>query len=88
MNGPHFNRLILNFSTLVCILAFLACAKKQAELVVDTGVVAYIDSTSEYPRLVFADGQTSQNDRCMVRMSKLNPKMPPIYVNGKAVGFC
>jgi hypothetical protein len=66
----------------------IGCSQQKAELVVDTGKVAYSDSTAEFPRLVFADGQTSLNDRCMVRMAKLNRKMPPMFVNGKAVGFC
>lgn len=35
-----------------------------------------------------ADGQTSLNDRCAVRKVRLNPKMPPLYVNGRPVGFC
>ncbi len=63
------------------------CSEQKAALVKDTGTVAYADS-SEFPRLIFADGQTSMNDRCMVRMAKLNRKMPPIYVNGRPVGFC
>jgi hypothetical protein len=40
------------------------------------------------PMLRFADGQISLNDRCMVRLVKLNPKMPPVYVSGHPVGFC
>ncbi len=41
------------------------------------------------PRLVFFEGgQVSLNDRCAVRKVRLNPKMPPAYVNGRPIGFC
>jgi hypothetical protein len=42
----------------------------------------------DHPRLKFADSLTSLNDRCMVRKSKLNPKLRPVYVNQQPVGFC
>jgi hypothetical protein len=49
----------------------------------------YVPGTEEkFPRLRFADGQISLNDRCPVRHAKLNPKMAPVYVNGKPIGFC
>ena len=49
----------------------------------------YVPGTDEkFPRLRYADGQISLNDRCPVRHVKLNPKMPPVYVNGKPIGFC
>ena len=48
----------------------------------------YVNLTDSLPRLIFADGLVSLNDRCMVRRVKLNPKMPPIYVSGEPVGFC
>ena len=41
------------------------------------------------PRLRYADGQVSLNDTCAIRMDKtLNPKIPPVYINGQPVGFC
>jgi hypothetical protein len=43
---------------------------------------------AEYPHLRFADGSRTANDRCMVLQRKLNPDIPPVYVNGKPVGFC
>jgi len=52
------------------------------------GMGRYVNLTDSLPRLVFADGLVSLNDRCMVRQVKLNPKMPPIYVSGEPVGFC
>ena len=38
--------------------------------------------------LMFADAQVSLNDRCIVRKARLNPRMPPMYVNGRPIGFC
>jgi hypothetical protein len=40
------------------------------------------------PRIQYADGQVSLNDRCPVRKVPLNLRMPPVYVNGRPVGFC
>jgi len=48
----------------------------------------YFDNNSEFPRIEFGNGQVSINDRCPVRRTKLNLRMPPIYVNGRPVGFC
>jgi hypothetical protein len=49
----------------------------------------YVPGADEkYPRLRYADGQISLNDRCPVRHAKLNPRMAPVYVNGKPIGFC
>lgn len=42
----------------------------------------------EHPRVQYADSSVSLNDRCIVRQNKLNTKIPPVYVNGKPVGFC
>jgi hypothetical protein len=28
------------------------------------------------------------NDQCPVRKARLNTKMPPVWVNGRAIGFC
>ena len=42
----------------------------------------------EYPRLRFLDGSISLNDRCPVSGTRLNPRMDPLYVNGRPIGFC
>jgi hypothetical protein len=42
----------------------------------------------EHPRVRYTDSLTSLNDRCMVRKTKLNPKVRPVYVNHQPVGFC
>ncbi len=41
-----------------------------------------------FPRLKYADSLVSLNDRCAVRHAHLNPKIAPVYVNGKPIGFC
>jgi hypothetical protein len=41
-----------------------------------------------FPRIRYADGQLSLNDRCAVRLGKLNTKIAPLYVNSRPVGFC
>jgi hypothetical protein len=65
-----------------------AALPRDAQKLSMMGETAYADTTPDFPRLRFADGQVSLNDRCMVRQVKLNPKLPAIYVNGRPVGFC
>jgi len=49
----------------------------------------YVNETDSLPRLrYYQSGLVSLNDRCAVRKVKLNPKMPPAWVNGRPVGFC
>jgi len=36
----------------------------------------------------FRDGLVTLNDRCPVRLVRLNCKMEAAYVNGRPVGFC
>ncbi len=70
--------------------ALVGCSGDTLPRVVeDTGAVEFVDSEVDtLPRVRFADGQVSVNDRCMVRGVKLNRRMPPMYVNGQPVGFC
>ena len=50
---------------------------------------SYVNPEDSFPRLRYFDTDlVSINDRCAVRKTRLNPKMPPIYVNGRPVGFC
>ena len=53
-----------------------------------TGAIEYVDAGADLPRIRYADDQVSLNDRCPVRKAKLNRKMPPLYVNGRPLGFC
>ena len=76
---------------LLVVLTF-ALASCQSEpdpvVLVADHPIAFVDTTLEFPYVQFADGQVSLNDRCPVRRVKLNRRMPPIYVNGRPVGFC
>ena len=41
------------------------------------------------PRVRYVDGQVALNRSCMVRVeNKLSRAVPPMYVNGQALGFC
>ena len=76
---------------LVFVMGFpIGCQKKKDhDLPLNTKALAvYEDENAEYPRLTFPDGSVSLNDRCPVRRVKLNRRMPPLYVNGRPVGFC
>lgn len=53
-----------------------------------TAAVRYVNPDDSLPRVRFGDGQVSLNDRCPVRRHKLNLRVPPVYVNGRPVGFC
>lgn len=56
---------------------------------VPAGSQRYVPTTDpEHPRLKYADSLVSLNDRCMVRMVKMNPKVRPVYVSRMPVGFC
>jgi hypothetical protein len=68
--------------------AFLACGRREAELVPPVAEPAVIDPDSQFPRIRFADGLTSANDRCPVTKRKLSIYFPPVYVNGQPIGFC
>ena len=49
----------------------------------------YVAADGEaFPRVLYADGDVSRNDRCPVRKNKLNRHMDPLFVNGEPVGFC
>ena len=69
----------------------LACdaTPRTAELVPGwTEAAVLVEPEVAYPRLRFPDGSLSLNDRCPVRKVRLNPRMPPLWVNGKPIGFC
>lgn len=68
--------------------AAVACGGRPAELVVPAGEPIVIDASAEFPRIRFADGLVSANDRCPVTKKKLSPRFPPVYVNGLPIGFC
>lgn len=69
------------------LLLLTACAGRP-QLTGD-GVFALASADPMHPRLRFGDGQISMNASCMIKLgNKLNPKIPPFYLNGTPVGFC
>jgi len=53
------------------------------------GAQHYVDSSDPaFPRIQYADSLVSVNDRCIVRLRKLSPKIPAVYVNGRPIGSC
>ena len=71
------------------LLAVASCAQERpARLVASAKIPSYVDPAAEKPHIVFDDSQVSLNDQCPVRKAKLNLRMPPVYVNGKPIGFC
>lgn len=64
------------------------CERPPRPLTED-GVFYVQSSEPASPRVRYLDGQVSLNDSCAIRRgSKLNRRVPPIYVNGKPIGFC
>ncbi len=60
----------------------------KVSLVKNDAKVVYTADNAEFPHVRYGDGLESLNDRCMVRHTKLNLHMPPLYVNSRPVGFC
>jgi hypothetical protein len=53
------------------------------------GVFYVLTQAPESPRVRYLDGQVSLNESCAIRRgSKLNRRVPPVYVNGQPIGFC
>jgi hypothetical protein len=81
----------LPFAALAAIVA-LSCSKKPDSSVESVAHVVfgeYVQPADSFPAIrYFEGGLVSQNDRCAVRKVKLNTKMPPVYVNGRPIGFC
>ena len=73
------------FAIVACLSA---CGERPAELVPPVGKVELVDPGSPFPKLKFADGQVSINDKCPVTKRKLSVHWPPVYVNGQPIGFC
>jgi hypothetical protein len=48
----------------------------------------FVEEDSLSPLRYLADGLVTVNDRCPVRLVRLNRRMEPAYVNGRPVGFC
>ena len=65
-----------------------ACGARPSELVPPVGKPAFVEASAEYPTIRFGDGLVSANDRCPVTKRKLSLAFPPVYVNGRPIGFC
>jgi hypothetical protein len=79
------------FSALIAaagLMAAAACGGKPAETARPAGMATVVDPSAEFPRLRFADGTVSANNRCPVTQRKLSRYFPPVYVNGLPIGFC
>ena len=68
--------------------AAVACGGKPAELVKATGKPELLVPPDDFPKIRFGDGLVSANDRCPVTKRKLSKAFPPVYVNGRPIGFC
>lgn len=67
----------------------VACDKEPvAVLVNDIGLGEYTDTSLTFPRMRYANGETTINDRCPVRKVALNRRLAPLFVNGRPLGFC
>ncbi len=80
-------------SIAVCVAAAaVACSGDKKESAPEPMHVVFgefIQPEDSFPKLrYFEGGLVSPNDRCAVRKVRLNPKMPPVYVNGRPIGFC
>ena len=77
----------------VAAIVALSCSKdadSPAESVAYAIVGEYVQAAEDsFPQIRYFDsGLVSENDRCAVRKVKMNVKMPPVYVNGRPIGFC
>ncbi|HEX5133663.1 MAG TPA: hypothetical protein VFX92_14405 [Candidatus Krumholzibacteria bacterium] len=84
---PHTRSALVVFAVLAVGLA--ACSKDKSKPANYAIQGEFVSEQDSFPRLRYLDtGLVSINDRCAVRKVRLNPKMPPVYVNGQPVGFC
>ena len=73
--------LTLAILTILAIPLLAACNPPPPHKFVD-------GDNDEFPRLLFESGNVSSNDRCPVRKVSLNPRLDPVLINGRAIGFC
>ncbi len=75
--------------TALVALVLSACSKKGKDKHHYMELAEVISPEDSFPRLrYFETNLVTINDRCAVRKTRLNPKMPAVYVNGQPVGFC
>jgi hypothetical protein len=78
----------------------VGCTTTQEIKGPDNHAIGYVDADgghptpvrdtlhNPFPHLLMADGRLSANDRCPVRKVPLNKRLPAMFVNGRAIGFC
>ncbi|GJM20602.1 MAG: hypothetical protein DHS20C15_05170 [Planctomycetota bacterium] len=70
-------------------LLFAGCATSGADLPAADGVIFVASAEAEYPLLRYRDGQLSANTSCMIQLQNpISRRIPPMYVNGRPLGFC
>jgi len=86
-----------SFLAMACLVA---CGKQASEAPPSVLPAQYVDADgshpaaeldtlrNRYPHIQYQDGVVSLNDRCPVRKASLNLRLPPLFVNGKPIGFC
>lgn len=73
----------------VLVLVWFGCAESEPpQPIEETFASVLVDTSADYSHLRYASGELSINDRCPIRRNKLNPKVRPLFVNGKPMGFC
>jgi hypothetical protein len=71
------------------VLGLAGCGQAETpQAIEETFESALVDTTVDYSHLQYATGELSLNDRCPIRRDRLNPKVRPLFVNGKPLGFC
>ena len=60
----------------------------RARLPVPVAGATLENDQEERGRLVLPDGSKTENDSCIRTGMKLTPDLPPVWVNGKPIGFC
>lgn len=75
---------------LLAALILSACARREPTRLLPPDMLgSYVPGdVDSFPRVEYPGIGVTLNDRCMVRQSKLNPKMRPMYVNNRPIGFC
>lgn len=69
-------------------MTWAALASGLAFLIPALGQESPPPKDEPFAPIQYADASVSLNDRCPVRLARLNPRMDPVYVNGKPIGFC
>ena len=82
--GPGRRRLRRPLLALAVLLALAALPARHAVF-----AQRYVPGEQpDFPKIKYSDSLVSVNDRCIVKQTKLNLKVRPVYVNWRPIGFC